>query len=181
MRVRFGMKALLAGPLLLAGPIVAFTEFHPFRPSPRARASAREAAWHAGDDDELQRTECVVKVSALVATRGGADTLRPWRWSVGRDGRRVIDSPWRFSVRDAAPSDCCAAIRQAVTTLPPSHVHTPEERTIRVSFQQGGGWVTRTYDRQAIPIEVRRLGDLAAADDDRPPPFLNAPYAQSVR
>ena len=48
-------------------------------------------------------------------------------------------------------------LRDALTKLPASRAEPPIERTVYISFQDGGAWRSETYDADALPAEMEKV------------------------
>jgi hypothetical protein len=51
-------------------------------------------------------------------------------------------------------------LRLAIRELPMTNSTPPLNRLVIVSFRQGTNWLTRTYDRQALPHAMHRIYEI---------------------
>ena len=82
-------------------------------------------------------------------------------FAVAVDGRTHLTRDVRnWAVQGGSGSiepPALATLRQLLAGLPASPWIPPDRNPLLVGFRQGGGWVTRTYDRDHPPPEVRAV------------------------
>jgi hypothetical protein len=170
-RVRFSVRSMMVAVAVSAAAFAAFAAWMEVAPDERRQHLGTEMTWvrspvgefFVKHDLERYTVNSLLKVSDLGAPDGEGHYYMH-RWWLGRGGELGTDRTFRTGTGTHSAGGQhyltaaeLAQVQQIISKLPPTNATSSQGDVLLVASPSEGSWVTKVYDKAALPPEVRDL------------------------